>query len=93
MGTIPTYGAFNTSISPDLTFKCPPDQYNGFDYTTSYCITAPNMTLMIFYVGETDGLLYGIDTILSGHPFPATLEYSEPPFGVTRFNFKKGMKI
>jgi hypothetical protein len=92
-GTLPTYGKFDTSFSPDLTYKCPPDNYNYFSYATSYCETKSNMTLMVFYVGESDNKLYRVDTILSGEPFPAILEYNEPPFGMTRFNFKDGIVL
>jgi hypothetical protein len=45
------------------------------------------MTVMIFYIGAADALLYGIDVVLSGAPFPTPLIENEPPFGVTRFKF------
>jgi len=46
---------------------------------------------MFFYVGAADGLLYNIDVILSGSPFPTTLTDNEPPFGTARFNFTTGI--
>ena len=45
------------------------------------------MTVMMFYVGDTDGLLYGIDVILSGAPFPKNPLENKPPYGVVRFTF------
>jgi len=92
MGTLSVYGNF-TDISTSLTFSCPPDNYNGFSYNYSYCKTEDYYTLMGFYVGEDDGLLYAIDVILSGAPFPSTLTANEPPFGVARFNFSEGLTI
>jgi hypothetical protein len=48
---------------------------------------------MSFYVGASDGLLHGIDVILSGYPFPEKLKENKPPFGVARFNFTDGIDI
>jgi len=48
---------------------------------------------MLFYVGASDNLLYGIDVVLSGYPFPQNLENNKPPFGVARFNFTTGLDI
>ena len=48
---------------------------------------------MSFYVGETDGKLYGIDVMLSGYPFPSVVEVNKPPFRVARFNFTEGLTI
>jgi hypothetical protein len=48
---------------------------------------------MVFYIGLDDNLLYGIDVILSGSPFPASLSNNMPPFGAVRFNFTDGLDV
>ena len=67
-----------------LDYECPPDQYNGFDYRFSYCQLAKNNTMMsVAYVAND--MMHGLDVILSGSPFPETLEVNQPPFGAARF--------
>jgi hypothetical protein len=48
---------------------------------------------MVFYIGYDDKLLYGIDVILSGTPFPSSLSANKPPFGAVRFNFTDGLDV
>jgi hypothetical protein len=94
MGTLPVEGDFSTNVEGPLYYECPPDDYNGFDYDAgAYCETSDTATVMIFYVGSDDGLLWGFDIILSGYPFPDTLTSNDPPFGVAKFEFETGVTI
>jgi hypothetical protein len=95
MGTLLVEGSFDSEVvEGPLYYECPPDDYNGFDYDSgSYCETSDTATVMVFYVGTTDGLLWGIDIILSGTPFPDELEANEPPFGIARLDFEAGVTI
>ena len=87
-GTFPVRGSFNSSFCPTLSFTCPPSKYRGYNTTYSTeCHTETDETVMLFYVGLTDGLLHGIDVLLSGAPFPENPAVNEPPFGVVRFKF------
>ncbi len=70
MATLNVSGSFSSNISSSLSYACPPNNYNGFTAPYSYCQTNTGNTLMIFYVSLSDGLLYGIDVVLSGYPFP-----------------------
>jgi hypothetical protein len=91
IGALPVTGTFDSSFNPALNYSCPPDNYFGFSYSTSYCETTSTSTLMVIYVGNSDNMVYGMDIILSGAPFPETLTNNTPPFGMTRFNFTTGI--
>jgi len=71
-----------------LDYECPPDQYNGFDYRYSFCQLASNATIMaVAHVAPDENSLLGLDAILSGKPFPETVEENQPPFGAARYRF------
>ena len=72
---------------PRLNYECPPDFYNGFDYRYSFCQPVNDTMLTVAYVSPEDNMLWGLDVILAGTPFPAELSVNEPPFGAARYNF------